>query len=305
MDTPVIHKQNINKYDLRVENPGKCLFYWVASRYCIQPVRYHRNRVGCSDYYHRKMILVTSEHSSGLYFRCCHSYSIDQSSIRRLVDFCLSAFVNKRNCRIWSNENSPGIVEKPMHPERATAWCGLWSSGVIGPYFFENEVGQAGTVNRICYREMITAFLWPEIEDMDLDDMWLEQDGATCHTANETKALLLEKFSGRVLSRRGDWSRRSGMKRMKKVEFIGVHDILGLKLSRMFYANIKYLTLQKMTSYVKKKLQLELNEKGMLVYILLGGTRQLPPSSASIWELGEARGLCTLADSEGSGEINQ
>lgn len=59
--------------------------------------------------------------------------------------------------------------------------------------------------------QMITNFLWPELEDMNVDDMWFQQDGATCHTANETMALLREKFNGRVISQRGDvdWPPRS------------------------------------------------------------------------------------------------
>ena len=61
------------------------------------------------------------------------------------------------------------------------------------------------------HREMITNFLWPELEDMDVGDMWFQQDGATCHTANETMALLRNKFNGRVISRNGDvnWPPRS------------------------------------------------------------------------------------------------
>lgn len=125
--------------------------------------------------------------------------------------FHLSGFVNKQNCRIWANENPRVIVEKPMHPQRVTVWCGLWAGGIIGPYFFQNEAGQAVTVNGVRYREMITNFLWPELEDMDVDDMWFQQDGATCHTANETMALLRNKFNGRVISRNGDvnWPPRS------------------------------------------------------------------------------------------------
>ena len=66
-------------------------------------------------------------------------------------------------------------------------------------------------MNGVRYREMITDFLWPEIEDMDLDDMWFQQDGTTCHTAIETMALLREKFYGHVISCRGDvnWPPRS------------------------------------------------------------------------------------------------
>ena len=50
--------------------------------------------------------------------------------------FHLGGFVNKWNCLIWGSENPRIIVEKPLYPQRVTVWCGLWSGGVIGPYFF-------------------------------------------------------------------------------------------------------------------------------------------------------------------------
>lgn len=58
---------------------------------------------------------------------------------------------------------------------------------------------------------MITDFLWPRLDDMDLTNMWFQQDGATCHTSNATLNLLDEKFDGFVISRRGDinWPPRS------------------------------------------------------------------------------------------------
>ena len=39
--------------------------------------------------------------------------------------FHLSGFVNKQNCHIWTNDNPRVVVEKPMHPQRVTVWCGL------------------------------------------------------------------------------------------------------------------------------------------------------------------------------------
>ena len=39
-------------------------------------------------------------------------------------------------------------------------------------YFFENEVGAAVSVNGLRYRTMINGFLWPELEDMDVDYNW-------------------------------------------------------------------------------------------------------------------------------------
>ena len=66
-------------------------------------------------------------------------------------------------------------------------------------------------------RTMINEFLWPELEDMDVDDVYLQQDGATCDTSGETIGFLREKFPSRVISRNGDynWPPRSSCKRSR------------------------------------------------------------------------------------------
>ena len=48
-------------------------------------------------------------------------------------------------------------------------------------------------------------------DGIDLDNVYFQQDGATCHTSHETIALLREKFPDRVISRRSDhnWPPRS------------------------------------------------------------------------------------------------
>jgi hypothetical protein len=98
-----------------------------------------------------------------------------------------------------------------MHPEKVTVWCAFWAGGIIGPFFFENDAGNSVTVNGERYRAMITNFLWPELDGMDVDDLWFQQDGATCHTAHATMALLSEKFPGRIISRNSEvnWPPRS------------------------------------------------------------------------------------------------
>ena len=53
---------------------------------------------------------------------------------------------------------------------------------------------------------MINAVLWPKLEDMDVDDVYFKQDGATCHTSGETIGFLREKFPGLVISRNGDYN---------------------------------------------------------------------------------------------------
>lgn len=125
--------------------------------------------------------------------------------------FQLGGYVNKHNCRIWGTENPHVIVEKPMHPQRVTVWCGFWIGGIIGPFYFENEEERCVTVNGERYRAMITDYLWPIFEDMNLDNIWFQQDGAPCHTSHATIDLLRGKFENRVISRFGDvhWPPRS------------------------------------------------------------------------------------------------
>ncbi|GFV68868.1 DUF4817 domain-containing protein [Trichonephila clavipes] len=37
--------------------------------------------------------------------------------------FWLNGYVNKQNCRIWSEANPQEYVETPLHPEKLTVWC--------------------------------------------------------------------------------------------------------------------------------------------------------------------------------------
>ena len=58
---------------------------------------------------------------------------------------------------------------------------------------------------------MLNKFWFPKIEEDDMDDIWFQQDGATCHTANVTFDLFLTVFENRIISRNSDvnWPPRS------------------------------------------------------------------------------------------------
>ncbi|GFV48349.1 uncharacterized protein TNCV_2479141 [Trichonephila clavipes] len=122
-----------------------------------------------------------------------------------------STYVNKQNCRIWSEANPQVYVETPLHPEKLTVWCALWAGEIIGPYFFKNDEGHNVTVNGDRYRAMITNFFIPELNNHDVQELWFQQDGATCHTARATIDLLKDTFGDCLISRFGpvNWPPRS------------------------------------------------------------------------------------------------
>ena len=108
--------------------------------------------------------------------------------------FTWSSFWSWRVCK------KAKYIEKPIHPKRVTVWCGFWSRGIIRPFFFENDQGDAVTVNGNQCRAMLNEFLFTKIEEEDIANIWFQQDGATCHTV----------FEDRIISRRAVvWPPRS------------------------------------------------------------------------------------------------
>ncbi|GFT98383.1 transposable element Tc3 transposase [Trichonephila clavipes] len=94
--------------------------------------------------------------------------------------FWLNGYVNKQKCRIWSEANPQVYVETPLHPEKLTS-------------------------------HVTTNFFIPELKNHDVQELWFQQDGATCHTARVTIDLLKDTFGDRLISHFGpvSWPPRS------------------------------------------------------------------------------------------------
>ena len=121
--------------------------------------------------------------------------------------FDLGGYVNKQNCRIWGRETH---TLKNRRTQNESLF-GFWPRGISGPFFFENEQGEAVTANGDRYRVMLNEFLFTKIEEDDIGNIWFQKDGAKCHTAEATFDVLRPIFEERIISRRGDvvWPRRS------------------------------------------------------------------------------------------------
>ncbi|GFS49230.1 uncharacterized protein TNCV_2410561 [Trichonephila clavipes] len=94
--------------------------------------------------------------------------------------------------------------------EKLTVWCALWA-GIIGILSSKNDEGHNVTVNGDRYRAMITNFFILELNNHDVQELWFQQDCATCHTARATIDLLKDTFGDRLISRFGpvNWPPRS------------------------------------------------------------------------------------------------
>ncbi|PNF15158.1 hypothetical protein B7P43_G14820 [Cryptotermes secundus] len=96
--------------------------------------------------------------------------------------FHISGHVNKQNVHYRSGNNPKELHERPLHSDKVTVWCALSRVRIISPYFFEED-DRAATVNSQRYVDMIKNFFEPALEEMNLGNVWFQQDGAKAHTA--------------------------------------------------------------------------------------------------------------------------
>jgi len=119
------------------------------------------------------------------------------------TNFHLSVYVNKQNFRYWSSTNPRQLHQRPLHSSKVTVWCALSSSRIIRPYFFENERGEAVTVNSERYAQMLQDFCIPQFAKYGVTGFF-QQDGTTSHTARVIMNTLKDLFPNRIISRNGN-----------------------------------------------------------------------------------------------------
>ncbi|GFX66723.1 uncharacterized protein TNCV_3048221 [Trichonephila clavipes] len=110
-------------------------------------VEWAQNEIAVVPYFHKRILFSDEAH------------------------FWLNGYVNKQNCRIWSEANPQVYVETPLHQKKLNVWCASWAGGIIGPYFFKNDEGHNVTVNGDRYRAMITNFFIPELNNRDFQEL--------------------------------------------------------------------------------------------------------------------------------------
>ncbi|GFU51153.1 uncharacterized protein TNCV_966441 [Trichonephila clavipes] len=118
--------------NLTILNPPA--HYWYAAKspgLHVQRRRSRAHQTALARFRSGHLRSMTFVQGINSFFTCpCFSCS----SARLLGDeahFWLNGYVNKQNCRIWSEANPQGYVETPLHPEKLTVWCALWAGGIL------------------------------------------------------------------------------------------------------------------------------------------------------------------------------
>ena len=128
----------------------------------------------------------------------------------KLISGSMALLISKI-CVIGQQQTQMCSLRHRCIRKKVTVWCGFHAGGVIGRYFFVDENDRHVTVSGERYLAMLEDYLWTELDELGIKDMWFQQDGATSHTARVTIDLLKGKFGERVISRNGPvkWLPRS------------------------------------------------------------------------------------------------
>ena len=117
--------------------------------------------------------------------------------------------------------------------------------------FFEEE-GIVVTVTSARYIEMLNNFLRPELErrQVNMRDIWFQQDGATAHTARASMEVIRQMFPGHVISRFGDvrWPPRSPdlsicdffLWGYLKSKVVSIFNLIGVRVFAFNVRNIRF-----------------------------------------------------------------
>lgn len=119
--------------------------------------------------------------------------------------FHLCGRINRHNCVYYSDENPHVTIEKDFRSPGINVWAGIWSGGIIGPFFI--DVNITGDV----YLTLLEEKIMPALLLHCPPDVILQQDGAPPHYAVQVRQFLDNHFHQSWIGRRGpiEWPARS------------------------------------------------------------------------------------------------
>ena len=112
---------------------------------------------------------------------------------------------NKQNNREWRLPTPDNRTSVPLHSAKVRVWCGLNSSKVIGPFFYEDpDTGSPLTVTKERYTQMLMETFTEDSEEANSNTIFM-QDEAPAHTSRMTMEWLEDRFPERLISKKSDF----------------------------------------------------------------------------------------------------
>lgn len=181
--------------------------------------------------YHIQMhqALTDSDFENRLNFCNWASFQIEQNPT--FFEFVLfsdeatfhnSGAVNRHNFHYYSVEN-PRIIREidNQHRWSLNVWGAVIGNHVIGPHFFEGNLGGAAYLNFI---QNILPGMLAVLPTEIRNEIWFQHDGAPAHYSRPVRDLLDQQFPNRWIGRGGPtrWPARSPD--LTKIDFfVGIH----------------------------------------------------------------------------------
>lgn len=193
------------------ENPRSSVRNLAHATGMSSTAAHHATKIlGFSSYRPQRVVKLTEE-DFDVRLEFCETmvqrFHQDSSLMDKIVwsdesQFCLNGQVNRHNCTYWAKQNPHVRFEVATDPRGVMVWCGITSSRLIGPYFFD------GPVNGAAYLQMLEEYVWPQMTRRGLH---FQHDGASAHYALQVRNWLNTKLPGRWIGRRGptEWPPRS------------------------------------------------------------------------------------------------
>jgi hypothetical protein len=83
--------------------------------------------------------------------------------------------------------------EVPLYSQKISCWCAISHKRIVGPLFFSE------TVTAEKYQDIVMQFI--SLLNEEERFCWLQQDGATSHTAKSTLEILKQFFDDSIISK--------------------------------------------------------------------------------------------------------
>ena len=132
----------------------------------------------------------------------------------------LSSHANSKSSIFWGSQAPDEVLQRPLHSVKCTAWVAISKHGIIGLFWFENDLGETMTVNKERYIVILNNF-WRTLSarcGVHQEEQWFKQDGAT-------PIPLTSLWNGLIVALQADWSANVAFQNGHRIHQIWIHCI--------------------------------------------------------------------------------